>query len=128
MAEKLKWNLSLQLVNGPSTQLAHDLAVDAYDKISIDIIHDAPAVTVDVQPGEADEVLFLLIYADRYGTGLTYKVNGTGSAVTLDQPQFFLGKGAISVLDAAPKTLEVENKLAEAEDVKLQVLVGRIAV
>ena len=28
MAEKLKWNLSLQLVNGPSTQLADDLAVD----------------------------------------------------------------------------------------------------
>ena len=81
-----------------------------------------------MQPGETGDVQFLLIRSDRYGEGLTYKVNGAGAAVTLDQPQFFLGTGAVGVLGAAPKTLEVENKLASTEDVSLEILVGRAAV
>lgn len=128
MPEQLKWNLDLQIVHGPKLSLAGDLDIEAYDKVSADIINNAAAVTIDVQPGDAGEVRFLLVRSDRYGEGLTYKVNGTGAPVTLDQPQFFLGTGAVGVLDTAPKTLEVENKLASAEDVELEILVGRSAV
>jgi hypothetical protein len=128
MAEQLKWNLNLQIAHGPSVALAGDLQVDAYDKVSVDIVHGAAAVTIDVQPGDADEVMFLLIQSSRYGAGLTYSVNGTGDAITLDQPQFLLGVGAIGLLSAAPQTLEVENNLAVAEDVRLEILTGRTAV
>jgi hypothetical protein len=128
MTERLKWNLNLQMVRGPSVALAGDLSVDAYDKVSVDIEHGAPAVSIDVQPGDADEVLFLLIQSDRYGEGLTYRVNGAGDPVVLDQPQFFLGAGAVGVLNAAPQTLEVENNLTVGEAARLEVLVGRKAV
>ena len=128
MTEQLKWNLNLQMVRGPSIALAGDLSVDAYDKVSVDIEHGAAAVTVDVQPGDADEVLFLLIQSNRYGEGLTYRVNGAGDAIVLDQPQFFLGAGAVGVLGATPQTLEVENNLAVAADARLEVLAGRKAV
>ena len=128
MNEQLKWNINLQVIHGPTLSLAGDLSIDAYDKISVDVVHDAPAVTIDVQPGDAGEVLFLLIRSDRYGAGLTYKVNGAGAAVVIDQPQFFLGTGAMSLFSDAPKTLEVENKLTSSEDAKLEILVGRTAV
>jgi hypothetical protein len=128
MAEQLKWNLNLQIAHGPSVVLAGDLQLDAYDKVSVDIVHGATAVTIDVQPGDADEVMFLLIQSSRYGEGLTYSVNGTGDAITLDQPQFLLGVGAVGLLGAAPQTLEVENNLAVAEDVRLEILTGRTAV
>ena len=44
MTEQLKWNMNLQVVHGPTLSLAGDLSVDAYDKVSVDIVNAAVAV------------------------------------------------------------------------------------
>jgi hypothetical protein len=123
MPVEIRLTLNVQVVGGPSISVSPDpITVDAYDKIQVTVGTQA-SKAVEVQPGDADRVQFLLISSDQFGDDLTYKVDPAGSDIKLDAPQLLVGDGAVGLLGAAPKTLTFTNNLAQ--DRNIEILVGR---
>jgi hypothetical protein len=123
MSEKISWTLNVQVEGGPSVSASQSITVDAYDKIQVTVgTQDTKAV--EVQPGDADRVRFLLISSDQFGDDLTYKVDAGGSDIKVDAQQLLIGDGAVGLLGAAPKTLTFTNNLAQ--DANIEILVGRM--
>jgi hypothetical protein len=133
MAQAINWTLDVKIVGGPSASATSSLNVGAYDKVDA-VIPGGPVATpgtasIDVQPGGAGKVKFLLISSDKYSDKLTYDVHGTGGAagVKLDSQQLLIGEGAIGLLGIAPKTLDFSNKMGTGNDATISILVGRDA-
>ncbi|MDJ0601901.1 MAG: hypothetical protein QNJ37_24050 [Crocosphaera sp.] len=131
----IKVGLNVQVVGGPVASVAPlEFEVEAYDKIEVSLESGQPAKIVDVQPG-ADSVNFLLIKSSEYtppdapnDKQLTYKIDDK-PAINLDQPQIYLGAGAISSLLGDVKKITFENKLESSEPItaNIEILVGRDA-
>ena len=132
MSEKIDWTLNVQVEKGPTIAASAAVTVDAYDKIGIEVPAQATK-TVEVQPGGEGQVQFLVINSDWFGDLLTYKVNGK-DAISLDALHVLIGDGAVGLLGAPPKTLEIANKRAQApanapaNTVNIEVFVGRKAI
>jgi hypothetical protein len=124
-------NAQIAIPNGPKIDFNRTLAIEAFDKIDVTVPSGANDKEVQLQPGGAGQVQFLLIVADWYGADLSYKVNkASGTLRMLDQPHVFPGTGAVSMLDAAAlASLFFSNSTtgAKAKDAKVQILIGRDA-
>ncbi len=127
MTELLEINLNAQVKNGPTIAFGSSIELDAYDKLEVTIA-DGSGSTLQLVPAATSAVQCLFVQSSEYSTGLTYQVNGAGTAIALDRPQSFIGVGAVSALDSAapPSTLVFDN--ASGTDVNIQILVGRTAV
>ena len=82
---------------------------------------------VQIQPGELNQIKFLLIRSNQYGDAshtLTYHIGA--STVTLDSMHVLMGTGAAGLLGAKPDKLTFTNKL-DKTDAIVQILVGRTA-
>jgi hypothetical protein len=126
MSEKINLILNVQVVGGPKYSASSTVPVDAYDKIRVAVAAGGTDEVVEIQPGNAGRVQFLLISSNKFDKQLTYKVNNAGNAIALDAVQLLVGVGAVGLLPAAPKSLAFTNALAE--DVDIEVLVGRKAI
>src|SRR5262249_32181290 len=101
MSVNISWKLSVEIPSGPSLSLASAVEVHAYDLITVIVPHSAatpPAeVAVDVQPGAAGRVRFLLIRSSTYGDNLQYKVHATGNpARVLNDALLLVGAGSLA--------------------------------
>lgn len=129
----INWALNVQVVNGPSLVISKSKTVEAYDKIEVTIEPGSSKQTVEIQPGSATRLNFLLIKSSVYDPKLSYLVSdgATDSAVniTLDEPHFYSGVGAVSILGLAPKILKFTNTLAvdPINKAAIEILVGRDA-
>jgi hypothetical protein len=128
VSEQIHWTLNVQIVGGPKLSASRTETVDAYDKITVDVPaktgDDPGQATVEVQPGGAGQVRFLLIQSSVYADadeGLTYSVGG--DPILLDNLQILTGAGAVGLLGAAPQTVTFSNALAQVASI--QILVGR---
>jgi hypothetical protein len=131
MSVKIHWTLNVQVEGGPRVAAADSVEVDAYDNIEVTVPKHTGAddgiAVVGVQPGDASQVLFLLISADAYkDSPVSYKVGSSTKSVKLDAQQTLVGAGATGLLDGAPNELTFSN--AGDADAKVRVLVGRKAV
>ena len=125
MAEQLKWTFSVQVVNGTQLSGFDTIEVSAYDKITMTIA-ESSSEEIDVQPGGAGTVKFLVLKADIY-ENLTYKVNSdTADEIPLDAMQLFMGDGAVGLLDTSPNSLFVYNNNGD-KTATIEILVGRDA-
>lgn len=125
---KISWELNVKVENGPVIAESDTLAAEAYEEIEVIAKKKVTDKKVDVQPGQAGQIKFMLITASKYqGDKLSYKLGTAAGAkvIVLDAPQFFIGAGMISLLEPEPKEIYVTNKLDE--DVKFGILVGRDA-
>lgn len=131
MPERIQWNLDVQVAAGPSISASRGITVDAYDKIQVVIPGGDGGTpgkaTVDVQPGGAGQVKFLLISADQYSDKLTYTLTGGVTGVKLDAQHLLIGDGAVGLLGAAPTKLAFSNAVGVGKDITLTILVGRKA-
>lgn len=131
MSEKINWTLSVQVVGGPKISVSQTMEVEAYDKIDVTVPggdDTTPGTaTVEVQPGGASQVKFLLITSSLYDAKLTYKVNGGTEAVKLDALQLLMGSGAVGLLETTPQQLAFTNKAGLFAPASIQILVGRKA-
>jgi hypothetical protein len=128
MAKQINWTVSVQVAGGPSASISQTLNVDAYDVIVVTVPHGGAEKAVEVQPGPAGRVQFLMITTDQAGAGLTYKLDPTAAAgFALDQKaHVFIGAGAVGLLPAVPATLHFYNNLTNVVDANVQILVGRM--
>ena len=126
MAERINITVSAKIKSGPSISFSESLSVDAYDKLDIVVAPGTPK-TIQLLPPGTTSVHLLLIKSSQYSDQISYTVNGAGSTIILDTPQNFIGLGSLATLDDAndPATLVFTNDLAE--DVNIQILVGRNA-
>jgi hypothetical protein len=130
--------LNIQVVGGPTVLISKSKSVQAYDKIEV-VIEAGSEKSVDVQPGAADKVSFLLIKSSVYSSEqsvLTYRVSDGNSdfpdstqpakpPIALDEPHLYFGLGAVSVFGLAPKILEFTN--STGTPAAIEILVGRDA-
>jgi hypothetical protein len=123
MSEKITWSFKALVTSGPSISITDAIDVDAYDKIEATIPKTGVATDVDVQPG--DGATFLLITASSY-KNISYKVDSSVNAVTLDGPHILIGVGAVSLLNDTQNTFTFTNADTTADN-KVSILVGRKA-
>lgn len=64
MAEKANWTMQLRIDGGPAISVANQVTVDAYDKVSIDLVQGTTR-TIQVQPA-AGLARYLVIIASAY--------------------------------------------------------------
>ena len=119
-------NANIMVPNGPKFALNQTLEVEAYDKIDVTVPASTTDLEVELQPGAAGQVQFIAIVSDSYSEDLSFKINAATDVRTLDQPQLLMGKGAVSMFDAAPETLLFSNAATDV-DAKVQILLGRDA-
>lgn len=124
MPVSINCTLKADVVAGSSALATHQLTLQAYDLLTVDVTAGNSA-TVEVQPGAAGQVQLLFITSDVYDdTDLFYEVDGSGTSVVLDAPLLLLGTGGASLLGAIQEIAFTNNT---AEDAAIQVLVGRNA-
>jgi hypothetical protein len=133
MSQSLSWSLDVAVINGPQFSQSQAATFDAYDKIDVVVPaagagNNPPpgAATVEVQPGGAGQVQFLLLTSSVYDPLLTFKVDG-GAAVKFDAPLLLAGAGAVALLGATQKQFAFSNALSPATAVTVSILVGRKA-
>ncbi|QZZ18797.1 hypothetical protein J5X98_15170 [Leptothermofonsia sichuanensis E412] len=127
--------LNVQIVGGPQVLITRAKSVEAYDKIEVTVEPGAVNQVVEIQPGAASRVNFLLIKSTLYSQDdparrLTYIVSdGTtdSGAIALDEPHFYLGRGAVSVFQRDPIILKFSSTYAAnpANRATIEILVGR---
>lgn len=124
---QISLTVDVAVPNGPKLWFRRAVDVEAIDKIDLTIASKIKDQEVELQPGGAGQVQFLMIVAEPYDADLSYKVNKkAGDARVLDQPHCFTGAGAVSMLDGgAPTKLFLSNDTAD--DAKVQILIGRDA-
>jgi hypothetical protein len=121
----ITWKLDTSVAGGPSQSVARSVAVEAYDKVVVEVIDGDPETTVEIGAATGD-VLFLLVTSSRYGADLTYKINDTGNPThALDGPLQVAGLGAVGLLGFPPTSLLFTNALGA--NATVEILVGRDA-
>lgn len=124
MAIDITTNLVATVQGGPSIARNLKLEVDAYDLIDVDIADGASDEEIELQPGAAGQVQFLLVVADSYDPALTYKVNAAANpSHDLDRELVLVGGGAVDLLGFPPNQLLFTN--STGQPVSIQILVGR---
>ncbi len=122
--------LNVQVAGGPKVLISKTKSVEAYDKIEVVVDSGVMEKPVEIQPGATAQVNFLLIKSSVYSQAdpdptLTYKVNDGANDIELDEPHFYLGRGAVSILDNDPNILKFTNNTGE--QAAIEILVGRDA-
>jgi hypothetical protein len=132
MTKQISWTYNVEVVGGSRISESKTISAEAVDEIGL-TIDPQQTKEIEIQPGGAGQVQFLLIKSDRYGdqaNQVTYKVNATNQPVrTLDGPHLLIGKGATGLLvstTAGPNKLFVTNGLAN-DPISISILVGRDA-
>ena len=128
MPEQISWTLNVQVVGGPKISASRTVEVEAYDKIKVIIPRKeaaAGSATVDVQPGGAGRVQFLILSAEPEREGLTFRVNEAADVFPFDGTIFLSGEGAVGLLPDVPKKLHFAND--HTEPVTVTILAGRKA-
>ena len=125
MTESINWSLNVQVIGGPKIMASDTKEIEAYDKIEVTIEAETADKEVEIQPGGAGRVQFLLIKSDTYSEDLTYKVNELTTIIKLDALQVFIGNGAVELLTEPPEKLVFTNDLTNP--VSIEILVGRMA-
>lgn len=133
--------LNVQVVGGPKVLISKSKDVQAYDKIEVVLEPDGVPKSVEVQPGDAADVSFLLIQSSVYSATLlplTYRVSDGSSdfpdstsvppkaPIALDEPHLYFGKGAVSALGVSPKIIRFTN--STTKQAAIEILVGRDAI
>ena len=128
MAKQINWTYNVEVVGGSKISESKTMSTEAVDEIGLDI-DPQQMKEIDIQPGGAGQVQFLLIRSDQYSNQVTYRVNATNQPIrTLDGPHLFIGKGAAGLLVSAagPNKLFVTNGLTN-DPISVSILVGRDA-
>lgn len=129
MPERINWATDVQIVGGPRIVVSQTVNVDAYDKIDVVVADGDDDKDIQVQPGGAGQVQFILIKSNKYDAALTYSVNAPEAnpveRIKLDALQVLIGEGAVGLLGASPQTLYFYNHVGQ--DVTIQIIVGRKA-
>ena len=124
MTETIVLTISADVALGPKLKESRKLAVDAYDKISVDV-PDQQTLDVEVQPGGAGSIQLLVVTSSVYGADLKYTVNADATDHVLDQPHVLVGTGSVGLFGQEPEKLVFDNKTGQ--DAQIQILVGRDA-
>lgn len=126
MAIDITINFVATVAGGPSLGRSFTLEVDAYDLVAVSIAVGATDEAVELQPGGAGQVQFLLVLADSYDPALSYRVNSAADpSHDLDRELLLAGDGALGLLGAPPNQVLFTNATPQA--ISVQVLVGRNA-
>jgi len=126
MAIDITTNFVATVVGGPTLGRSFKLQVDAYDLVDISIANGAADEPVELQPGGAGQVQFLLVLASSYAPALSYKVNAAANpSRDLDRELLLAGDGALGLLGAPPNQLLFTN--ATGQEISIRVLIGRNA-
>ena len=122
----ISWQFQAAILGGPVFTLGSKLAVDAYDVVTATIPKGGVTTNVPVlPPSNAGDVLLMVVNSSQYDPTVSYTVDGVGVSHKLDAPHILTGVGAVGLLNSAapPQTLKFTNNLAN--DITVQVVVGR---
>ena len=126
MPETIVLTISADVALGPKLKESRTLAVDAYDKISIDVPDQTTTgLEVEIQPGATGSIQLLVVKSSVYGPDLKYTVNAGTDDRVLDEPHVLVGTGSVGLFGEEPEKLVFTN--TTGEDAQIQILVGRDA-
>jgi hypothetical protein len=126
----LNLNIGIQVTNGPQINLNRSREIEAFDKVDISLAGGA-TVTVDLQPGTAEQIALLLVKSSKYDKKITLKLKGTSDspALTLEEPHVFVNDGATLFTVERPAQVEFTSTLGNdpANTADIEIFVARRA-
>lgn len=127
MTKSVKWNLSVNVEDGPSLTSSETMDADAVDVVSVEVANGES--TVDIQPGELGEVQFVYIKSDLH-SGISYKFKDDEDAespsVDLDKDHTLTSKNLIALFTKSPNKIVFTNSNPDAANI--EVVVARSAI
>jgi uncharacterized membrane protein len=118
-------NFQASVPGGPALNLKLQVPYQSYDVTSATIAASASNVALEIQPSTTvGDVVFVVVYSDQYGAGLTYKVDGGTTAIALDAPHIMMG-GAVAYMNSAAPPQKLTFTSTLTKDANVQVVVGR---
>ncbi|NEQ54013.1 MAG: hypothetical protein F6K11_28430 [Leptolyngbya sp. SIO3F4] len=145
--------IKVQIKGGAIISDSRLLEIQATDKVDVVIpAGTADPLSIEIQPSDDPKQVHLLFIQSSLYSGqedtekITYSIDGDAKEIELDQPQLYLGSGAISVLgDTPPKIIKFKNTypssipadpatetpeqdLSEQNQAVVSILVGRDAI
>src|SRR3712207_6456707 len=99
LTKNVKWSFDVRIDGGPTKTLSDNLDVDAVDSLSITVPQTTSDKSIEVQPGNMEDVKLLYIKSNLHN-GISYKLSD-GTA------------------DSGPISLDTDHILNSTEIVKL---------
>jgi hypothetical protein len=129
---KLSWTITVQVDGGAGISASKGPeAVEAIDRISVNVAPGDQDKAVEIQPGSAEAVRLLVIKSSRYDQKLSFTAaegaNKSPTALAIDAPQVFAGSG-MKLFGVAPQRLlfTLPND-AQAQAADVEIFVARDA-
>ncbi len=126
----LTLNIGIQVTNGPQINVNRSREIEAFDKVDVSLAGGG-TVTVDLQPGKAEQIALLLITSSKYDKKITLKLKGgtDSPSLTLEQPHVFVNDGAMLFTVERPATVELKSTLGNdpANTADIEIFVARRA-
>jgi hypothetical protein len=120
-------SLTVQVPAGPSLSVSWTIKADALDRATVKVPAGSAAtpstLVMPLQPSAGSKILLLVVTAAKYADTLSYKLDGTGYALT--GPQVVSGPDLMNDLAATPSTVTFTNTGADA--IVVDVFVLRVA-
>ena len=105
---------NMQVKDGPRFGFNNTIAVEAYDKIDVEVPGDGKWLNVQVQPATLGDIEVLLISrTDKPAEGiknLLYKVNEDKTEVELTNLHLAMGSGIFGLLKESPNVIKFRNQ------------------
>jgi hypothetical protein len=126
----LNLNIGIQVTNGPQINVNRSREIEAFDKVDVSLAGGA-TVTVDLQPGKADQIALLLIKSSKYDKKITLKLKDSAAEspqLTLEEPQVFVNDGG-TLFKVDPAKVELKSALGNdpANKADIEIFVARRA-
>ncbi|MDJ0892081.1 MAG: hypothetical protein QNK18_12945 [Gammaproteobacteria bacterium] len=130
MSVTINYSTNVEVNGTLALSSARAVRAEAYDEVNITVppmSNGEPGTLqgVAVQPGDLEQIQFLLITSSVLDPLLTYTVVGGSSAVALDSVQIFSGEGILGLLGSNPNQLSFSN--GTIQEAEVRILVGRRA-
>jgi hypothetical protein len=122
MSLDIDYTVAVRVPDGPQLQVKDTLAADCIDVHDVVVAKNAGTAEIALQPGYADDVVFLSMYSDNY-TSLTVEFDDSGTTLDFDGPMMLIGPGAVVLTGVPNVALFTNNGTAAAANIRI--VIGR---
>jgi hypothetical protein len=133
LTKNIKWNLSVHVEDGPTLTSFEEISAEAVDILNFQVVRGTTTsspLTVEVQPGNLDNIHFLYIKSDLY-KDIKYKFRDSVAAadsdeIVLDKDHIMTSNALIRLFEKPPNQIKFSNE-SSTTDANIKIVVGRKA-
>jgi hypothetical protein len=128
LTKNVRWSFDVRIDGGPTKTLSDNLEVEAVDSLSITVPQTTSDKSIEVQPGDMEDIKLLYIKSNLHN-GISYKLsNGTedSGSISLDTDHILNSTEIVKLAGKDPRFIKFTNS-STSDDANIEILVARTA-